>query len=345
MIDLDDLFLEKIVIHQIGNKVRGEGYQLSQEEDHVTDPNLRVILEKYFLQVFKDNELYRFYHDSDLELNEVHHFTSKVFRNKEDFYEQSVNIGKHLYNTSDHPHVKSGDFYMVYFGNSTSSTRVIGLFKLENKDTYLKIEKENESFSFAYDKGISLTKMEKGCLIVDDQTEGNKVYIIDSLSNSGKSIAKYWVINFLNVCLSQDNEFQTKKLMKINEEFAKTVYTKELNKTPKEVLEFQTRAHEYVKDNESYNKEKFVNAVIKNTEDKNRYEKFKEEFEASNDLESIDNFEISIRSIEKYTKKITSKFRLDTGVEINIKNSDFVEDGYDEVKNMKYLKIYYNNKI
>lgn len=345
MIDLDELFLDKIVIHQIGNKVRGEGYQLSQEEDCVKDPNLRAILERYFLQVFKDKELYRFYHDSDIELNEVYHSTSKVFKDKENFYEQSINLAKRLYNKSDHPNIKSGDFYMVYFSNNSSASRVIGLFKLENKDTFLKIKKENGSFSFTYDKGISLTKMEKGCLIVDDQKEGNKVFIIDSLANSGKSIAKYWEANFLNVRLSQDNEFQTKKLIKINEEFAKTIYTKELNKTPEEILKFQVSSYEYVKDNESFSKDSFVNAVISNNEDKKRYEKFKEEFEVSNGLDPIDNFELSSGYIEKHTKKITSKFRLDTGVDINIRKSDFVEDGYDEVKNMKYLKVYYNHKI
>ncbi|WP_062196911.1 nucleoid-associated protein [Massilibacterium senegalense] len=345
MIDLDELFLDKIVIHQIGNKVRGEGYQLSQEEDRVTDPNLRAILERYFLQVFKDKELYHFYHDSDIELNEVYHFTSKIFKDKENFYEQSINIAKRLYNKSDHPNIKSGDFYMVYFSNSSLTSRVIGLFKLENKDTFLKIKKENGSFAFTYDKGISLTKMEKGCLIVDDQKEGNKVYIIDSLANTGKGVAKYWESNFLNVRLSQDNEFQTRKLMKINEDFVKNIFTNELNKTPEEILEFQMKSYEYVKDNESFNKENFVNTVISNNEDKKRYEKFKEEFEVNNGLNPIDNFELSSRFIERHTRKITSKFRLDTGVDINIRKADFVEDGYDEVKNMKYLKVYYNHKI
>ncbi|VDG96959.1 37-kD nucleoid-associated bacterial protein [Lysinibacillus sphaericus] len=345
MIDLDELFLDKIVIHEIGNKIRGEGYQLSQEVDRVTDPDLRIILKRYFLQVFKDKELYRFYHDSDLQLNEVNHFTGKVFKDKENFYEQSINIAKHLYNTSDHPNIKSGDFYMVYFSNNSSSSRVIGLFKLENKDTFLKIEKENGSFSFTYDKGIGLTKMEKGCLIVEDLKEGNKVYVIDSLSNSGKSIAKYWESNFLNVRLSQDNEFQTKKIIKINEEFVKAIYIKELNKTPEEILEFQKKSFEYVNDNESFSKDNFLNTVITSNEDRKRYEEFKEGFEARNDLDSMDNFELSTPFIVKNTKKITSKFRLDTGVDINIRKTDFVEDGYDEVKNMKYLKVYYNHKL
>ncbi|MEE5180231.1 nucleoid-associated protein [Bacillus subtilis] len=345
MIDLDELFLEKIVIHQIGNKIRGEGYQLSLEEDIVRDSNLKEILEKYFLQVFNNKELYHFYHDSDIKLNEVHHFTSKVFKDKESFYEQSINIAKHLYNTSDHPNIKSGEFYMVYFTNNNSTNRVIGLFKLENKDTFLKIKKEEGKFSFTYDKGISLTKMEKGCLIVDDQTEDYKVYIIDSLSKSGKSIAKYWEVNFLNVRLSQDNEFQTKQLMKINEQFAKTIYTKELNKTPEEILDFQIKSYEYVKNNGSFSKDNFVNTVISNCEDKRRYEKFKEEFEANNDLTPLDNFQVSSDIAKSYKKNITNKIRLDTGVDINIRKTDFVEDGYDEVKNMNYFKVYYNNKI
>lgn len=345
MIDMDELFLDKIVIHQIGNKVRGEGYQLSQEEDRLKDPKLKVILEKYFLQVFQNNELYHFYHDSDIKLNEVHHFTSEVFKDKENFYRQSINIAKHLYNISNHPNIKSGDFYMVHFTNNSSTRRVIGLFKLENKDTFLKIKKEERRFTFTYDKGISLTKMEKGCLIVDDQLGDYKVYIIDSLSKSAKSIAKYWEVNFLNVRLSQDKEFQTKQLLKINDQFVKNIFTKKLNKSPEEILDFQRKSYEYVRNNDTFSKDDFVNTVISNTEDKRRYEKFKEEFEVNNAITSLNNFQVSSFIAESYKNNIINKIRLDTGVDINIRKTDFVEDGYDEAKNMKYLKIYYNNKI
>ena len=85
MIDFGTIFMEKVVIHKVGNKSRNEKFQLSKEEDNVDDENLKIILEKYFLKLFIDKDTYHFYHESDVNLNEIYHFSKKIFIEPEYF--------------------------------------------------------------------------------------------------------------------------------------------------------------------------------------------------------------------------------------------------------------------
>ena len=61
----------------------------------------------------------------------------------------SGQIAKYLYKVANHPKIKSGELYVVYFkgvqieGNMLDA---IGIFKSENKETYLKVYPEKGGF-------------------------------------------------------------------------------------------------------------------------------------------------------------------------------------------------------
>ncbi|MCF0207314.1 MAG: nucleoid-associated protein, partial [Bacteroidales bacterium] len=88
--------IESIVIHAIGNKAEEEGYGLSSQPIDADD-ELKTVLRDYFLSSLKSDELYNFYHDSELTYNEVCDYVAKIFDDKSQLYEQSVNLTKHLY--------------------------------------------------------------------------------------------------------------------------------------------------------------------------------------------------------------------------------------------------------
>ena len=246
---------------------------------------------------------------------------------------------------SDHPSIKSGDFYVVNFKDKNNASKVVGLFKVESKDTFLKVKKSEGNFLVTYDEGTNLSKIEKGCLIVNElPDEGYKVYIIDTLSKSEKNIAKYWKTNFLNVKLSQTNDIQTEQLIKINQNFTKEVFIKELSKEPFEIINFQKKTYEYINNKSDFDREEFLDKVLTSEDEKEKYRDYKKNFEKENGLTPFDNFEISPEVVKKYPTRIVSKIKLDTDVDINMRNTEFVEEGFDTDKNMKYFKIYYNHK-
>ena len=141
--------LSKIIVHKVGNKINQESLILSQEELKLED-DMKELLQDFFLKNFKSEEQFRFYSDSYLVNNPVYSSVSEIFEDKNKFVWESENLAKHLYEITENPRVQSGELFIVYFegeenadGNKIDS---IGIFKTENKNPFLKIFPQNESF-------------------------------------------------------------------------------------------------------------------------------------------------------------------------------------------------------
>ena len=148
-------------------------------------------------------------------LNEVYTYVSKIFDEPEQLYEQSVNLAKHLYEQSTHPKIKGGEFYTVYFKDCIldgETLDAVGLFKSENKDTFLKVLRENGNFNLESDKGINIKKLDKGCLIFNKDRENG--YVVAVVDNTNKGVeAQYWIDDFLHVRQRKDEYANTQNFM------------------------------------------------------------------------------------------------------------------------------------
>ncbi|MDF2930594.1 MAG: 37kDa nucleoid-associated protein [Anaerospora sp.] len=159
MFELNHARIDKLAIHKVGNKLKGEGMTITPALYPLTDGNLEEILLKYFLSSFKSEQLYSFHHETDIHLNEVYMCVSRAFINKQNFYDQSVNVLKCLYENSTNPKVKQGEFYMVYLADCIldgQAVDAIGIFKTENKDTYLRISEHRLDITIACEDGINV---------------------------------------------------------------------------------------------------------------------------------------------------------------------------------------------
>jgi len=159
MFDLSNATLKNIVVHKIGSKYLDEGTTLSKGILRIDQEIIKELLLRYFLSTFKKPAYYQFTHEENIELNEVFTSARDIFTAPGTFFTQSIVIAKHLYENSDHPQIKEGEFYMVHFDNCISGgeeTEAIGLFKSENKETYLKVGHKDEYFEISYDKGINI---------------------------------------------------------------------------------------------------------------------------------------------------------------------------------------------
>lgn len=172
-----DAKIDVVCIHQVGNKIADEGIRFSQRPMELST-ELNDILLKYFINSFQYDELYKCHHDSDIALNEVYHYCSKIFSDPNLIQEESINLATHLYNQSTHPKIKAGEFYVVYFSNCEVDGKcinAIGLFKSENKDTFLKIHSKGENFEIESESGININKLDKGCLIFNTERDRKSV--------------------------------------------------------------------------------------------------------------------------------------------------------------------------
>lgn len=347
MFDFSEVTLNQIVVHNIGNRVEEEGIGFSKSEMHISDPTIESILKQYFLSNFKSDYFYSFSHESDLQLNEVFNHANQIFENPESFFDQSTDLARSLYENSNHPKIKPGEFYVVKFSNVNVDGEIvdgIGLFKSETKDTFIRVYQKDESFEVGYDNGINIKKLDKGCLIFNTEKEfGYKVSIIDATNKAGDAL--YWRDDFLGVMPRENEFYQTNQLIDMCKGFSEHVLTDKNNVDKKEQVDFVKRSEAYFNNNETYDNAEFKENVIEGDEISEAFEEYKQEFELTRNLSPADQFEISAEAIKKGKKYFRSVIKLDKNFHVYVHASpDFIEKGIDNTKGLKFYKLYYHEE-
>lgn len=353
MLELKHARIDRMVVHKAGNKLQGEGFVIAPAEYELTDGNLEEALLKYFLASFKDDTIYRFSHATDIHLNEVYMYITQAFINKSLFYDQSINVLKHLYENSCHPKVRSGEFYMVYFtdcildGNPVDA---IGIFKTETKDTYIKVVQEGVDFVLDRQDGINLKKLDKGCLIFNSEsTDGFRVSIVDNV-NKGKEEAVYWKEDFLHVAPVMDNHYHTTAYLDLCKDFAENVYAPVYNADKKDQAVFLHQTMEYFNTNNSFDLDQFASTVLREPELVDQFKEHKKNFDYNQGVSAAEAFDISNGAVKSVKRRLRNIIKLDTGVEIQLKpgvteeTAAAIEKGYDEERGMQYYKIYFRSE-
>jgi hypothetical protein len=347
MVDFSEARLLKLIIHQVGNKLLEDGVVLSNEQiDIDNNKDLANVLSNYFLSQFKEPVFYQFYHVSSLELNEVYSIASGLFESTRGFTKKSKDLANILYEYSNHPKIKTGELYIAYFDDciiNNERTDVLGIFKSENKETFLKIYQEDESFRVNCDDGISIKRLDKGCLIFNiEADEGFKACMVDNLNSGGE--AQYWKDEFLKLKPVADNYFQTKNYM----ELARTYVTERLEEdfevSKADQIDYLNRSIDYFKKNEQFNEKEFANTVFEHQEVISSFKKFKKDFQNENDLNIVGEFDISTPAVKKQSRIFKSVLKLDKNFHVYIHGDrDLIEKGVDE-DGRKYYKLYYRDE-
>lgn len=349
MITFFEASLAQLSIHRVGNKLQDEFYVLSENSLPVEDEFLANLLMQYYLKPFeKVNEVYRFIHSSDVNLNELFHFSSEVFNDKGKFHEASQNITKYLYDLTNHPKIKSGELYVAYFNNVQIEGELldaIGIFKSETKETYLKVYPEDSGFNLGYEQdGINIQKLDKGCLIFNtEKEEGYKVLVVDQTNKAGEAV--YWKDEFLQLKIRNDSFNQTNNTLSVYKNFVTNKLDEnfEMNKADK--IDLLNRSMKYFKEKESFELDEFANEVIGNPEAIESFKSFKQNYEKEFDTEIGDSFDISSPAVKKQAKVFKSVLKLDKNFHIYIHgNKELIEKGFDDDKSMNYYKVYFKEE-
>ncbi|KAB8047276.1 hypothetical protein GCN78_22225 [Janthinobacterium rivuli] len=185
--------LNKLVAHHVGNKIRDEGITLSKSEPAITPSISAIILKDYLGGLKSSCKDFSFYHESDVNLNEMLVYAAEIFNNEENFFRESEKIAKHLYSKTTHPNIAGGDLFVMLFSGITIGakiTRAIGIFKVESKEKYLSIRNENGSLVLHDNEGIDPREIQKSALIIED---GFHVLTAER----GNATTAYWVDDFL----------------------------------------------------------------------------------------------------------------------------------------------------
>jgi len=348
MLEFTNSSLQKIIIHKIGKKSENEGVTLSKSPA-VLDDETNDLLMKYFLSPFKSDEMFHFYHEESLEQNTLFNLVKEIFDDPDtNFVEKSEKIAWHLYSVSNHKKINSGEMYVVYFDNvivDDIETDAVGIFKSENKDVFLKVFEKNGNLELMGDTGINIKKLEKACLIFnDEEDEGYKLTIIDKLNQGGE--AAYWRDDFINAKVRKDNYSATKHFLDIVKGFSEHVLNEDNNVETQDKIAFLKRTQDYFKKNDHFNENEFEEKVVGTPEVIDAFKEYKEEYIQSSELPEIeDNFDISRSAFKAQNKYFRSVIKLDKDFHIYVHSKpEYIERGFDDNRKMRYYKLYYNNE-
>lgn len=336
--------ISKLALHQVGNKHLEEGFVLSDHLIELSD-EVEESLSVYFSKPFAGSDYYRLSHVNDLETNEVYRYVSEIFEDPDSLINESKKLARYLYEKSEHPKIKSGEFYVVYFKDCLIEgevTDAIGLFKSENKDTFIKVDRRNHGFVIHTQTGININKLDKGAIIYN--LEAEQGYIVSVVDQTNRhSEARYWMDDFLCLKERHDDYHQTKNAMELCQNFIKGSLNREFEVSKAEEAELLNNSINFFREKSNFSLDEFSKEVIAQPEVIEEFKSFKERFAEDRGVTFNDEFDISPRAVKKSTKNFKSVIKLDKNFHIYVHgNPNLISRGEDE--NGKFYKVYFREE-
>ena len=352
MLDFSEARLQQMAVHFVGNKGRGEELVLARNIFQPKEELVSDLLLKYFLFPFKGEVFYNFSHEADLSLNEVYKAAAAIFEKRSDLFLQSSNLAERLYDTSEHPRVKSGELYVAYLSDCVvdgEPADAIGIFRSESKETFLTVYNKDANFEVDAHEGININKLDKGCIIFNTEADqGYKVCIVDA---SGKgNEAQYWKDDFLGLKQREDDFYRTQKFMEVCSSFCEEVLTQDNNISRPDQLMVKNKSAEFfknkAKEKEAFSVAEFEQEVMEVPEVIQAFRDYKKDFVTKNDIEDFDDpFEVSQAAVKSNSKFFRAVMKLDKNFHVYVHGShDRIEKGFDNERNMNFYKLFYQEE-
>ncbi len=348
MIDYSSAKIDHISVHHIGNQNKGEDLISSKTELNVSDARLSELLIRYFLAPFTAPAYYSFtFTNEDFKMNPLYIYASQIFDNTKLLHDKSVDIAKHLYEMSDHPQIKPGDLFIVHFNDVVVggiAMDAIGIFKSENRQSFLKLDATGNSFYINYDDGINIEKLDKGCMILNAEKEtGYKICVVDKSNKIFE--AQYWIDSFLMLKTQADKYHKTKDFLDITKNFVTKQLAEEFVVNKADQIDMLNKSMDYFKTHDNFNKKEFEKEVLNDAGIIKSFRKFDETYREDYSIQLDETFEISPHAVKKQARIFKSVLKLDKNFHIYIHgNRELIEQGV-EKDGRKFYKIYFENEI
>ena len=347
MLDLSNISLRQMAIHYVGNKTRKEQVYLSRNTYNVFDESVEQNFIQYFTSPFqKVAEFYNFYHPTQLDFNEVNAFCTSFFSGTISFQEVAEKLAITLFEKSEHPNISGGELFVASFMGSRyngEEVKAIGIFKSEEKETFIKLNKADTGYEYELESGININEMDKGCIVLNTSQEGKLTVCVLDNTNKSKE-AKFWTDDFLSLINCQDDFHFTKDYLDVARQFVTDRMPEVFELSKADKIDYLNKSINYFKKNNHFAEEDFLQDVFQHGEVIDKFNEFKGQYKATHDVELDDSFEISGHAVKQQARIFKSILKLDKNFHIYIHGSkELIEKGTDP-DGRKFYKIYYERE-
>ena len=343
MISLAQATIESIVIHKIkvvANEEEGTQKEVftSKNEIQFLDEQTQEILKSYFSLALKSPDLYRFIDNHNLVASEC----ENVFEKKTKMYDASLKFLDKLSEVIEGKDINPMELYVAHFTNCEVDDQfvdAIGIFTSENKETFLKILQNENEINFKTEDGISLKKLNKGCIIFNVTEEDS--YIVKAQDNT-KGDDVYWIDNFLEAKAIENEYFNTESFFKICKDFNDEVLAPNDTVANEDRIKFLQNSLNYFQSNQTFDEEQFNQTTIGNPEVIQAFNNFKQGYRNKYEVEIPASFDIDETAVKKSKKYLRSVIKLDKNFHIYVHSRpEFLERGYDADKGKSFYKVFF----
>ena len=333
--------LSRFIIHIVGNKAREGDLILSENEIHVYDFALHEILKTYFFSHFKGEDIYQF-----SESSEIKAIVTKMFEDDEYFIRDSKKIAEFLYNKSENANIRSGELYVCKFENlifGDELKEAIGIFKSEEKDSFLKIYQENDNVNVKSEQGIDIKRLDKACLVFKNELGDDFDLLI--IDKSNREYARFWTESFLAANPKKTEFSQTKQVLQMCKDFATDHFTTKSNQDKLEQIDFLKNSMDFFENNSEYQETIFHDHISENPGTLQAFKHYSEEYQNAMPVKFDDAFHISENAVKRETKRFRSVIKLDKNFHVYVHgNTEYIQRGFDEETGLNYYVLYYENE-
>lgn len=343
MVQLEQSVIESLVIHRIGMKAASDQDSFkvnfySKHEIQFIDEQSQEILKTYFSLAMKDPDMYRF---KDIN-SSVAYEVSRVFDDKSNFYDASVRLAELLYNVLDETDETRSEFYVVRFSNcivDDQTVDAVGVFKSEHKETFIKLMQNENEINFQPECGISLKKLDKGCIIFNVDREYG--YLLKA-HDASKGDNLYWIDTYLDAKVVENEYFNTESFMKLCKDFNDDYLVRDENVSNEDRVKFLQNSLSYFQANQTFNADQFKTDIIGNDKIIEKFEEFSQRFGNQHEIEMPSSFDIDEVAVKKSKKYLRSVIKLDKNFHIYVHSRpEYLERGYDEGKGKSFYKVFF----
>jgi hypothetical protein len=350
MLDFSAANLHRFSSSWVGNKARYEGVSCP---DHtltsLNDVTEELMLTSLLKPFTKTQEYFYFTGTEDVGDNLVYQQIQKVFQNPDTLAESSKAISSLLYEASENPKIRGGEFFLAYLEDVMLEgypVSAIGLWKIQSKNPFFRTERTADSLLVSTMEGIPTETAQVAALIFNvEELEGYRVCAIDKVTKKGER--SFWKDDFLRVRELEDNYFQTKHTVALVTEFItqKAAFKFGLNRL--QVIELLNKAGNYFKDFEEFQLEDFSEKVYAGFPE-GMFEaqaEFHSGYAAAYGLPLVEMFEINIAAVKKFFKLFSNKITMDDNFILQVKGRpDLIEGGVDEERGLRFYKVYFTEQ-
>lgn len=336
--------ISKMVVHHVGNKAKGDGVEFGGNLIPIDD--IEQDIKKLISKSFDITDLYHFYFESTVELNPIYTFVRTIFHDNKTFLQQTKHIAKILYECSSHPKIKEGELSLFYLEGCELNGEVcdaIAIIKAETQQQLLQVSRNNQEVLAKKASGISLSKVEKGCLIFcNAEEQGYQIAIVDNIKKGSDS--KYWKDSFLHIKSYNSPKHQTKSLIDVCHEFINTVVadSNRLSKVDKAMI--SVRAKKVLQDNETLSMNDYAEEVFHDYILETKFKDYVAEKEIGSHIHQNGSIDIDRTGISKAKTKVET-IKLDSNFDIHILGGqDRIVKGYDKNAGMNYYQLYFEEE-